>query len=45
MDAGHDNLEIPRRLVSAWDDTRKQREYVNAGIEDYDAVYYGHAYK
>ena len=44
-DAGTDALEMPRRLADAWDSTRKQREYLNARDEGYDAIYYAHAYK
>ena len=55
FDAGHDHLDVPRRLV--WDDSRNQREYLNvrdANISrrrdmlygtDHDAIYYAHAYK
>ena len=42
---GTDALEMPRRLADAWDSTRKQREYLNARDEGYDAIYYAHAYK
>ena len=28
VDAGHDHLDVPRRLE--WDNTRNQREYLNA---------------
>merc|ERR1719253_496965 len=41
-DAGHDNLDIPRRIT--WDNTHNQREYRNACIEDHAAIYYACAY-
>ena len=44
-DAGTDALDMPRRLADAWDDTRKQREYLNARDDDHAAIYYAHAYK
>ena len=42
-DAGHDNLDIPRRIT--WDNTHNQREYRNARDKDQAAIYYAHAYK
>ena len=43
VDAGHDHLDVPRRLE--WDDSRNQREYLNVRDADHDAIYYAHAYK
>ena len=43
VDAGHDHLDLPRRIV--WDDSRNQREYLNVRDADHDAIYYAHAYK
>ena len=43
VDAGHDHLDLPRRI--AWDDSRNQREYLNVRDADHDAIYYAHAYK
>ena len=44
-DAGTGALDLPRRLADAWDDTRKQREYLNARDDGHAAIYYAHAYK
>ena len=43
VDAGHDYLDVPRRIE--WDDSRNQREYLNVRDADHDAIYYAHAYK
>ena len=43
FDAGHDHLDLPRRIE--WDDSRNQREYLNVRDADHDAIYYAHAYK
>ena len=43
VDAGHDHLDVPRRIE--WDDSRNQREYLNVRDADHDAIYYAHAYK
>ena len=43
VDAGHDHLDIPRRIE--WDHTRNQREYLNARDDGHAAIYYAHAYK
>ena len=42
VDAGHDHLDVPRRLE--WDNTRNQREYLNARDDGHAAIYYAHAY-
>ena len=42
-DVGHDHLDIPRRIE--WDNTRNQREYLNARDDGHAAIYYAHAYK
>ena len=42
-DVGHDYLDIPRRIE--WDNTRNQREYLNARDDGHAAIYYAHAYK
>jgi hypothetical protein len=44
-DAGTGALDLPRRLADAWDNTRKQREYLNARDDGHAAIYYAHAYK
>ena len=34
---------VPRKLVDAWDNSRRSREYLNAAEHDCDAKYYAHA--
>jgi len=40
---GHDMDHVPRRLLDAWDASRRSREYLNASEHDCDAKYYAHA--
>jgi hypothetical protein len=40
---GHGMESVPRKLVDAWDNSRRSREYLNAAEHDCDAKYYAHA--
>lgn len=45
LDAGdeHNMESVPCKLLHAWDDSRRSREYLNAAEHDCDAKYYAHA--
>ena len=47
LDAGEVCPEhVPRRLIDAWDNTKRSREYLNGIMDkfDLDNLYYSHAY-
>lgn len=45
LDAGEEHTmeTVPRKLLEAWDSSRRSREYLNAAEHDCDAKYYAHA--